>query len=618
MNRSLLSPIPSIQRKIRQTALLVTIAFSLLLLRVWYLQVVESRYYATLSASNRLRLRTVDAPRGFILDRSRGVIVENRPSFDVYVIPADVPDVDEAARAIGAVLGKPPEEMASKIREGEAHPFKPILLVREVNERTMVAIEERKMDLPGISLRVHPVRSYPDGDIAAHLLGYVSEVNQDQLQQEKYQDFEPGDTVGQAGVEQEFDAFIRGIDGREEIEVDAQGRLVRLLDRLEPQAGFHIVLTLDRKLQLAAEKAFAGKRGSVVAMNPQTGEILVWVSRPSYDPNIFAERLSRESWEELVTNPTHPLQNRPLQAQYPPGSILKLVVMAAALDAGAITPETTFFCPGHFSLGRFTYDDWKEEGHGNQDLMQAVAHSCNVYFYQVALRTGIDPIARVARDFGLGQKTGIGVGDEAQGLVPTPAWKQKVLGEPWYPGDTVITGIGQGMFLVTPLQLLTMVSAVANGGKIYRPWLVKRVESWGGEIVTAYGPKLVRKVSVHPGILEMVRQGMLGVVEGGTGRSARISGVLVAGKTGTAQVVKKDKSEGEKKTSNSEEIKDHGWFVAFAPFVNPELAIVVIAENAGFGSVAAAPVARAILEAHFLPPQEEATVAQGPPAGETD
>ncbi|MFQ5657605.1 MAG: penicillin-binding protein 2 [Candidatus Methylomirabilales bacterium] len=620
MNRSLLSPVPLIQRKIRQTAGIVTVAFFLLLLRVWYLQVVESRYYATLSASNRLRLRTVDAPRGFILDRSGEVIVENRPSFDVYVIPADVPDVDEAARAIGAVLEKPQEEMASKIRESQAHPFKPALLVREVNERTMVAIEERKMDLSGVSLRVHPVRSYPDGDVAAHLLGYVSEVNQEQLQQEKYRDFQPGDAVGQAGVEQEFDAFIRGIDGREEIEVDAQGRLVRLLDRMEPQAGFNIVLTLDRKLQMAAEKAFAGKRGSVVAMNPQTGEILVWVSRPSYDPNIFAERLSPDSWEALITDPTHPLQNRPLQAQYPPGSILKLVVMAAALQAGAITPETTFFCPGHFTLGRFTYDDWKEEGHGEQDLMQAVTHSCNVYFYQVALKTGIDPIAQIAQEFGLGQETGIGVGDEAKGLVPTPAWKQKFLGEPWYPGDTVITGIGQGIFLVTPLQLLNMVSAIANGGTVYRPWVVKRVESWGGEIVSAYGPKVVKNVKVHPGILDMLRQGMLRVVEEGTGRSARIPGVLVAGKTGTAQVVKKDKRNGEdqEEASASEEIKDHGWFVAFAPYVNPEIAIVVIAENAGFGSVAAAPVARAVLEAYFFPAKEETTVAERPPQGGWD
>ncbi|MFQ5961362.1 MAG: penicillin-binding protein 2 [Candidatus Methylomirabilales bacterium] len=606
MSRPWGSPTPLIQRKIRRTVLLVTVVFSLFLLRFWHLQVLEGRHYATLSTSNRLRLRSVEAPRGLILDRSGAVMVENRPSFDVYVIPADVPNLAETAEAIDAVLKQGPGEVAAKIRAGLAHPHQPVLLAREVNERTMVAIEERKMDFPGVSLRVHPIRAYLKGGIAAHLLGYVSEVNQEQLHQEKYRDFQPGDPVGQSGVERLFDSFVRGIDGQEEIEVDAQGRLIRLVDRLEPQSGFNLVVTLDKKLQLAAEKAFAGKRGAVVAMDPRTGEILVWVSRPSYDPNRFAQRLSPDSWGKLVTDPTHPLQNRPLQAQYPPGSIFKLVVMAAGLEAGAVTPGTAFFCPGHFRLGRFTYDDWKEEGHGRQNLMEAITNSCNVYFYQAALKTGIDSIARVAREFGLGQQTGIGARDEAKGLVPTPAWKKKTLGTPWYPGDTVITGIGQGMILVTPLQVAAMVAAIANGGTLYRPWVVKRVESWGGEVVAGYGPEVVRKVNLDPRVLKLLRQGMLRVVEEGTGKSAQIPGVQVAGKTGTAQLVKKG-------TPAAKDIKDHGWFLAFAPYEDPQIAIVVIAENAGFGGVAAAPVARAILEAALLPERDGTTVAQGPP-----
>lgn len=597
------SPTPLIRQRIRRTILLVTVVFVLILMRFWHLQVLEGRYYATLSMSNRLRLRSVEAPRGLILDRSGTVMVENRPSFDVYVIPADVPDLAGTAEVIGTVLEQAPAEVAAKIRTGLAHPHQPVLLAREVNERTMVAIEERKIDLPGINLRVHPIRAYLDGGMAAHLLGYVSEVNQEQLHQEEFRDFQPGDTVGQSGMERLFDSFVRGIDGREQIEVDAQGRLVRLVDHLEPQSGFNLVVTLDKKLQLAAEKAFAGKRGAVVAMDPRTGEILVWVSRPSYDPNRFAQRLSRESWSELASDPTHPLQNRPVQAQYPPGSIFKLVVMAAGLETGALTPETTIFCSGTFRLGRFTYDDWKEEGHGRQDLMGAIANSCNVYFYQAALRTGIDPIVRVAREFGLGQQTGIRVRDEAKGLVPTPAWKQETLGTPWYPGDTVITGIGQGMILVTPLQVAAMVAAIANGGTLYRPWVVKRVESWGGEVVANYGPEVVRTVNLSPRVIELLRQGMLRVVEEGTGRSVYIPGVRVAGKTGTAQVVKKD-------NPASKDIKDHGWFLAFAPYEDPQIVVVVVAENAGFGGVAAAPVARAILEAAF-PSREGSTVAQG-------
>jgi len=610
VSRPWLSPTPVIQGRIHRTTLLVTVALLLLLMRFWYLQILEGRYYATLSTHNRLRLRLVEAPRGFILDRSGAVIVENRPSFSVYVIPDDVPDVDEAARAIGALLRQAPEEVAAKIRAGQTRPASPVLVAREVSEPTMVAIEERKMNLPGVSVRVHPTRAYLDGDVAAHLLGYVSEVSQEQLYQEEYRDFQPGETVGQTGVERLFDAFVRGINGREEIEVDARGRLVRLLDRLEPQSGFNLVLTLDAKLQNAAEKAFAGKRGAVVAMHPQTGEILVWVSRPSHDPNLFAQRLSRESWERLIADPAHPLQNRPLQAQYAPGSILKLVVMAAGLDTGALTPGTTFTCPGYFTLGAVTFDDWEKGGHGRQDLMQAITNSCNVYFYQAALKTGIDAIARVAREFGLGQKTGIAaVGDEATGLVPTPAWKRKVLGESWYPGDTVITGIGQGMILVTPLQIVTMVAAIANGGTLHRPWMVKRVESWGGEVVAAYGPEPVRKVNLRPEVLELLRQGMLRVVDEGTGRAARVRGVQVAGKTGTAQVVRKE-------AGISGQTRDHGWFVAFAPYTDPEIAIVVIAEHAGFGGVAAAPVARAVLEAAFAPSRGRETVAQGPAARE--
>ena len=529
MSRPWQSPTPLIQKKIRWTVLLITAVFALLLLRLWYLQVLEGRHYATLSIHNRLRLRSVEAPRGFILDRSGEVIVENRPSFEVYVIPASVPRIDEAAHAIGAVLGQAPEEIAAKIRGGRAHPHQPVLLAPEVSERTMVAIEERKAHLPGVSLRVRPLRSYINGGMAAHLLGYVSEVSLMQLRQEAYRDYRPGDTVGQAGVEQRLDSFVRGIDGWEEIETDAQGRLVRLLDRLEPQSGFNLVLTLDKKLQMAAEKAFADKHGSVVAMNPQTGEILVWVSRPSYDPNLFAQRLNRETWEGLINNPTHPLQNRPVQGQYPPGSFFKLVVMAAALETGAVTPDTVFYCPGQFRLGRATFDDWKEGGHGQQDLMEAIANSCNVYFYQAGLKTGIDPIARVAREFGLGRRTGIGLGEEAEGLVPTPAWKREVLGEPWYPGETVISSIGQGMILVTPLQLVTMVSAIANGGTLYRPWAVKHVESWGGEVVAAYGAEPVRKVQVSPRVLKLVREGMLRVVEEGTGRLAQVPGYRVGG-----------------------------------------------------------------------------------------
>ncbi|MFQ5839728.1 MAG: penicillin-binding protein 2 [Candidatus Methylomirabilales bacterium] len=579
-----------------QSVILIGVGFLVLLLRLWYLQILQGRHYATLSASNRLRLQSMEAPRGFILDRHGAVIVDNRPSFDVYVTPADVPDVRTAALALVRVLPIGAEEIADRIQEGKAHPYRPLLLAPEVDEATMVAVEEQKMDLPGVSLRIRPVRSYPEGSLAAHLLGYVNEVDRDQLVQEEYRDFRAGETVGRAGIERRFDAFLRGIDGGEQIEVDASGRIVRLVERLEPQAGFSLVLTVDRRLQEVAEKAFEGKRGAVLAMDPRTGEILVWVSRPTYDLNLFAQQISSSEWERIASSPTHPLQNRGVQAQYPPGSIFKLVVAMAALEAGGFDPEATVFCPGQFRLGNFTFDDWKEGGHGYVNLHQAIAQSCNVYFYTVALRLGMDAIAALAHEFGLGQPIGIGLTGEVSGLIPTPAWKRRVTGEPWYPGDTVTAAIGQGMVLATPLQILTMVSAIANGGTLYRPWVVRRVESWQGDVVEAFGPEVIRRVQVRSETLEAIRRGMLTVVAEGTGKGASLKGIAVAGKTGTSQVVKKG-------TQGTEALKDHGWFVAFAPYEDPRIAIVVIAENAGFGSVAALPVARAVLEAALAKPE---------------
>ncbi|MCI0370495.1 MAG: penicillin-binding protein 2 [candidate division NC10 bacterium] len=605
-----LNPAPGIQRRVGRLILVATAAVVVLVLRLWHLQVLEGDRYLAMARHNRLRLRPVDAPRGILFDRYGQILVDNRPSFDVYLVPEDVTDPERTAERLGHLLGMPAEQVAEKLAAGRSRPFTPLLLKAGVPQQAMVALEERKLDLPGVSLRIHPVRAYPAGSLAAHLLGYVSEVNQAQLAREEFRDFAPGEPFGQAGVERRFDAFIRGIDGGEQIEVDALGRITRLVERMEPQSGFNLVLTIDRRLQDMAEKAFAGKSGAVVAMDPRTGEILAWVSNPAYDPGLFTQRISREEWGTLAGDPRHPLQNRPLQGQYPPGSIFKLIVAAAALESGAITPSTLLDCPGSFALGNFTFDNWKREGRGMIDLRRAIAESCNTYFYQVALKTGIEPIVEMAREFGLGQAVGLGLGDEGRGLVPTPAWKQQVTGEPWYPGNTVITAIGQGMVLATPLQVLTMVSAIANGGTLYKPWVVKRVESWQGGEVEEYGPEILRRVRVSPETLRVIRDGMWGVVndEQGTGQRSRVPWIEVAGKTATAQVVRKQSGQ------DRRGLKDHGWFVAYAPAHSPEIALVVIAENAGFGSAAAAPVARAILEAAFPLPTVDVPRGQRPPA----
>lgn len=597
-------PVQALPLRLRRAMVCVGIGCLILLLRLWYLQILEGDRYFTLSTNNRLRLRVVEAPRGFILDRNGEAMVENRPTFDLYATPEDVTNPAEVTGVLAGILQISASEIEARLAEGRTRSYQPLLLRKDLDEAMMVAVEERRIDLPGINLRIRPVRAYPSGGTAANLLGYVSEVNQSQLQREEYRNFRPGENLGQSGVERRFDAFIRGVDGGEQIEVDARGRTLRLVNRDEPRSGSNVFLTIDRRIQEAAEAAFIGKKGTVVAMNPTTGEILAMVSRPSFDPNLFAQRLSGEDWKRIATDTSHPLQNRAFQAQYPPGSIFKLIVAIAGLESGALTPETRFYCPGRFYLGNVKFDDWKKGGHGTLDLRGAIVNSCNVYFYQAGLRVGIDEIVRVSRAFGLGEPPGLGLGDEAKGNLPNPQPRRR--GQPnWTAGNTVIASIGQGMVVTSPMQILAMVSAIANGGTIYRPFVVKKIVSLSGDVLEEYEPEAMRQVNVNPETLAFMRQAMLGVVNEGTGQRAKVPGLPIGGKSGTAQVVKK----GEEK--RQADLKDHAWFVSFAPVDNPQLAVVVLVENGGFGGQVAAPVAKAVYEAAFkgrLPGARQAAV----------
>jgi penicillin-binding protein 2 len=602
------SPNQLLGARIAKATILLGVGCLILLLRLWYLQILEGDRYASLSASNRLRLRVVEAPRGFILDRNGEIMVENRPTFDLYAVPEDVANPGEVATTLGHILGVSPMEVLAKLAEGRARPYQPLLIRKDLTEAMMVAVEERRLDLPGVNLRVRPVRAYPAGGMAANLLGYVSEVNDAQLAREEYRDFRSGETLGQAGLERRFDAFIRGVDGGEQVEVDARGRMMRLVSRDDPRSGSNIFLTIDKRVQEAAEAAFAGKKGTVVAMNPATGEILAMVSRPSYDPNLFAARISGEDWQRIATDPTHPLQNRAFQAQYPPGSVFKVIVAIAGLESGAITPDTMFPDPGYFYLGNQKFDDWKKGGHGPLNLRGAIVNSCNVWFYNAGLRVGIDEIVRVSRLFGLGEPPGLGLGDEAKGNLPNPLPRRR--GQPgWSLGNTVVASIGQGAVVTSPMQLLTMISAIANGGTIYRPWVVKKVVSLSGEVVEEYEPEAIRQVPVKPGTLAFVRDAMIGVVSEGTGARSKIPGISIGGKTGTAQVVKKGEGKG------ISTLKDHGWFASFAPGDNPQIAVVVLVENGGFGGLVAAPVAKAVYEAYFSSRQP---VAPSPSSSEPE
>ncbi len=585
------NPYAPVQRRVRIATFLISGAMLFLLLRLWHLQILDGDRLRQLSINNRLRIRPVEALRGFILDRHGQPIVENRASFDVYATLQDMPHIEETTQRLAQILQMAPEELRERLTQRQVVASQPILLRKGIDARMAIAIEEQKLELPGVTLRVRPVRAYPTGGLAATLLGYVSEVSDAQLKSKEYQDFRPGETMGQAGIERRYDAFIRGIDGGEQVEVDARGRLTRLVQRVEPRSGFNLHLTLDGRVQRIAEESLRGKAGALLAMNPSTGEILAMVSQPAYDPNQFSQHMTPEQWRTLASDPKHPMQNRGLQGQYAPGSIFKLVTALAGLEKGAITPDTRFSCNGSFALGSHTFHDWKKGGHGTLDLLGGIANSCNIYFYNTALKTGVEEIARVARELGLGARPGMGLDEEARGVIPSPDARQRSAAG-WYSGNTVMAGIGQGMVTVTPMQVLIMVSAIANGGTIYRPWVVRRVETLDREAIEEYGPEIIRRVNLDPSHLAVVRQGMQAVVSEGTGGRARIPGVAVAGKTGTAQVVRKG---GPLKRDH----RDHAWFVAFAPADDPQIAVVVLVEHAGFGGAVAAPIARSVLDAWF-------------------
>ncbi len=612
---------PELQRRIGIFQILALGVFLILLLRLWHLQVLEGDRFDGLSRSNRLRLLVEEGCRGLILDRNGEILGMNRPSFDVLLTPGEVQNPQGICRLLSEVLKVNPIQLLRALEEGKARPSEPILVKRDVDEVAMVALQERKYELGGVILQLRPLRSYPRGDFASHLLGYVSEVNPRQLSRQENRDFRHGDRLGQGGIEGAYDALLRGIEGGEQIEVDASGRAKRGLGRIEPKSGFSVVLTIDAQIQRLAEEALQGHNGVVVAMDPRHGEILALVSKPAYDPNLFSSRISPEQWARLTRNPYHPLQNRALQSAYPPGSIFKLITAIAGLRKGVITPETKFLCQGSFSLGAYEYRCWKKEGHGNLSLNQAIAHSCNVFFYNVAMRVGMEELARTAKEFGFGEPLDLNLCSEARGLVPTPEWKKKVKREKWYLGNTIQAGIGQGMIAATPLQILQMTSAIANGGRLFRPMVVKEIVNPDGDWVEKYEAEVIRDIGLPADILSAVRKGMWTAVnEGGTGGLAKVEGLGVCGKTSTAQVVSRSSDRSGRRERS---VMDHAWFTCFAPETDPTLAIVVLVEHGGFGGVAAAQVARHILEGVFLssPPSpgtqaRSAEVSSLDPAGE--
>jgi penicillin-binding protein 2 len=576
-------------RRVLALAAITAVGFVGLLGQLWYLQVLEGGRLQELSEKNRIRIRPVAAPRGILFDRNGLALVDNRPAFTLSLIPREMEDRDTVLARLSVLLKIPLAELEGSLDRVPADSMRAVRVRRGLSLEEVTKVEERKLELPGVLVEVEPQRVYPTSTFAAHLLGFVREVSDEQMKQGRYR---RGDMIGQSGLERVLDEYLRGRDGGERIEVDALGRPVQVMKREEPYPGAQVVTTVDRRIQEAAERAMAGRAGAVIVMDPRNGDVLAMTSSPAFPLDRFTGNLDREEWLRVVRDPMTPLMNRALQSQYAPGSLFKVIVTAAGLQEGSLTPMDRTYCNGEYHLGAWTFKDWKEGGHGHVDLRSALVQSCNIFFYQAGLKVGPEAIARYARAFGLGAPSGIDLGSEKPGLVPFAEWRRHRSVRGWQAGDTINMSIGQGQLLVTPLQVARMMAAVANGGILWKPRLVQRVELGDGSLAYSASSKMTGRVDLSPVVWSFLRHALTGVVnEGGTGAAARIPGVEIAGKTGTAQSIAK---------SDSAKGQDHAWFASFAPAEDPQYVVVVLVERGGRGGQVAAPIARQIYQAIFL------------------
>ena len=596
----------SLEQRLNIGVLIVLTLFGALFFRLWFLQVVNGWTYKAQSENNRIHLQDVPPIRGVVYDRWGEMLVNNRPSYDLCVVPEDIEDRGKLFVSLDRLIGLDRETIESKMKgAGPVQPFRPIFLKRNMTRDELAIIETHRFNLPGVTIQSGSKRHYLFGNLCSHVLGYVGEISETEIKSGRYPDRRPGDLIGKAGVERKWEASLNGKRGGAQLEVDAAGRVIRVVSRKPPLSGASISLTIDKSLQFLGEKALEGQRGAIVAMNPKNGEILAMVSSPGYDPNLFVDGFDRETWEDLTASKAHPLQNRALSSQYPPGSVFKIVVALAALEEGFDENER-IFCGGSLSLGSSRFQCWKKHGHGYMNLESALVESCDVYFYTLGKRLGIDKIAQYARRLGLGNATGFDPFIEKDGLIPTREWKLKRFGVPWQAGETLSTAIGQSFVLVTPIQMAAMISAVFNGGTLYRPLVTKTVSEGNGKQVHALPPEGMKSLRMRSDHLETVRRALTGVVNGsrGTGKKAALKGITVAGKTGTAQVVAADKEKmfGDEKDVPLE-YRDHAWFVAVAPAEDPVIAVAVLVEHGGHGGSAAAPIARDLISAFLEKPR---------------
>lgn len=607
---------------------LIAVMTAALIARLAWLQISRNEYYTELSQGNRVRIEPLPAARGIVYDRNGTILAENRPAYQLELVREEVPDLEDTLKrlvATGLIAADELDSTRRAIRSRRAFDSVPVRL--RLSEEEIARFAVRRFEFPGVDIRTRLARYYPHGEIAVHALGHVGAISEKDLERIDRAQYSGTATIGKLGIELAYEDELHGRNGSREILVNARGRSVEKQGALTPQLktvsalpGTDLILSLDFPVQKVAEEAVWDQRAAIVAIDPQNGDVIALASRPAFDANLFARGLTGPEFRSLNENIDRPLFNRALRGVYPPGSTIKPLVALAGLTYGVATPATSRYCRGWFSLpgSRHRFRDWKPQGHGTLAMVQAIAQSCDVYFYALADEIGPTRLAEFLGHFGLGAATGIDVGGEKSGLLPSPEWKRKAYRKPadqvWFPGETVIFGIGQGFMLTTPMQLAHMTAIVGSRGKNYQPRLVTALRDPMTGTRTPIPPKLIGDVQVaKPEDWQVAIDGMIAVTHGGTAsRSAAGAPYTIAGKTGTAQVFTVAQNEKYDEKTINERLRDHAWFVAFAPAEDPKIAVAVLVENGRSGSGTAAPIARKVLDAYLLrkfppPPKADET-----------
>ena len=606
-NKGLDWKINLVHRRIYLTAALILITTLLILLQIFYLQVVKHDHFTTLSKSNHIKILPVVPSRGLIFSSDGILLADNRPSFTMEIVPERVADVDSVIDQLSRLITITPDDI-QRFRElkKRTRRFEGIPLRLNLDDEEVALISVNRHLFPGVDVVASLSRYYPLSNSLSHTVGYVGMIDADEFEKLNKSNYRGTSYIGKSGIEKAYEDLLHGHAGYQQVEVNAQGRKIREIYKEPPEPSKDLYLTIDASLQILAVQALSGRRGAIAAVDTNSGAVLVSASSPGYDPNLFVDGIDRKIYADLLRSKDTPLLNRTLQGKYPPGSTIKPMLALGGLNLGLREPEIETWCPGWYSLRGSSrrYRDWKKQGHGHMDMANAISQSCDVYFYVLARDMGIDLIHKTLTDFGFGKPTGIDIGGEAAGLVPSTQWKREALGQPWYPGETLIAGIGQGATLVTPIQLAVATAVIANRGKLVRPYLLSEVrDSTTGQQVIRASAHEGRQV-VYAGIEEwdVIIHSMQEVVHGKRG-TARGSGAgteyQFAGKTGTAQVINIGQDEEYDEDEIPEEFRDHALFIAFAPVEAPEIALAVIVENGGGGSKTAAPIAREFLDHYF-------------------